>query len=131
MRFWFKSKKEIEAEEEQTFRDNLAKKLDGYQSDGSISNFSATDVPRTDAQDHTAWLNELYGDSSIEPDPRWVESSDPYVVEEVDITDLSEADLEVVARLRRAYLDNLQTRKLHADPDTKRLDAMIRGEDFE
>ena len=127
---WFKSKKEIEAEAEETFRTNLAKKLEGYESNGLISNFSVTnDRPDDTHLDHTQWLNQLHDCDGFDPDPRWLDKPDAYTVEEVALTDLTEADIEMIARLRETYLDNLRIREIQADPDTQRFSALIRGED--
>ena len=58
-----------------------------------------------------------------------MEKPDQYIVEEVALADLSDADLEKVARLRETYSANLRAREVQADPDTKRFDALLRGED--
>lgn len=127
---WFKSKKEIEEEGEETFRTNLAKKLEGYESNGLKSDFSATnDRPDDTHLDHTQWLNQLHDVDGIDADPRWLDKPDPYVVEEIALTDLSDSDIEMIARLRENYLDNLRIREIQNDPDTKIFSALLRGED--
>lgn len=118
---WFK-RKPTEAEEIETFRTNLAKKLEGYESTGRVSNFSATDCVPVDPYD------TLHGEG-IDADPRWIDKPEAYVVEELDLTDLSESELETVARLRQAYVANLHTRELQADPDTQKFNNIIRGDD--
>jgi hypothetical protein len=119
---WFKSKAKKKAEDEAAFRARLAKKLENYQSNGPTATFSSFEVAAVDPYD------DIHGDG-IDADPRWLPSREAYDVTEVALTDLSNADLMAVGRLREAYESNLRNQEILNDPDTQKFDALIRGEE--
>lgn len=115
---WFRTKKDIKAEEEQTFRDNLSAKLADYKpSDEPHADF-AIDLSPVDP----------YGDLGLDADPSWLPRPNSYSVEEIALSDLTDSEIEVVARLRQSYLANLREREFLDDPDTQQLNNLLRGD---
>ena len=110
---WFRTKKDIKAEEEQTFRDRLSAKLADYK---------PSDEPRADLT-----IDPVDRDLELDLD-RWQPRPDSYNVEEVALADLSDSEIEVVARLRQNYLANLREREFLDDPDTQQLNNLLRGD---